>query len=99
MKTTLLLPQNLPKFYSDRMEDKQQLSFWKIIQIRNGIEIKNPGSKTTFEFGPNLLGVQTRLEKSDKFPKFLICLTFYIVNLDWHGCMVKTEVSIQVPYE
>jgi hypothetical protein len=35
---------------------------------------KIPGSKTTFEFGPNLLGVQTYLEKFDKFPKILICL-------------------------
>jgi hypothetical protein len=56
----------------DRMEDKEQLSFLKQVQIRNRIYIKNPRSKTAFEFGPKLLEVQTRLEKSDKFPKFLI---------------------------
>jgi hypothetical protein len=34
------------------------------------------------------------LEKSDKFPKFLICPALQIMNLDWHGCMAKIEVSI-----
>jgi hypothetical protein len=28
-------------------------------------------------------------------PKILFALTFQIVNLDWHGCMGKSEVSIQ----
>jgi hypothetical protein len=28
-------------------------------------------------------------------PKFLFALTFQIVNLDWHGYMTKSEVSIQ----
>jgi hypothetical protein len=32
-------------------------------------------------------------------PKFLFALTFQNVNLDWHGCVVKTEVSIQAPYD
>jgi hypothetical protein len=41
------------------------------------------------------LGVQTGLKKSNKFAKILIWLTFQIVNLDWHGCMVKSKVSIQ----
>jgi hypothetical protein len=40
------------------------------------------------------LGVQTGLEKSNKFLKFLFALAFHIVNLDWHDCMVKFEVSI-----
>jgi hypothetical protein len=30
---------------------------------------KIPRTKTAFEFGPNLLGFQTGLEKSDKLPK------------------------------
>jgi hypothetical protein len=30
--------------------------------------------QTSFEFGPNLLEVQTFLENFDKFPKILICL-------------------------
>jgi hypothetical protein len=46
----------------------------KQVTIGNRILIKNPGKKTPFEFGPNLLGVQTYLEKSDKFPKIPICL-------------------------
>jgi hypothetical protein len=29
------------------------------------------------------------------FPKFLSALVFHIVNLDWHGCMAKSEVPIQ----
>jgi hypothetical protein len=36
-------------------------------------ELKNR-KQTTFEFGQNLLEVQTSFEKSDKFPKILICL-------------------------
>jgi hypothetical protein len=70
MKTTLMLLQNLANFKSDRMEYMEQLSIWTQVQIRTKI----PGNKTTFEFGPNLLGVQTGLEKSDKFSKILICI-------------------------
>jgi hypothetical protein len=57
----------------DRMEDKEQLSFWKKVKIQERIWIKNSESKTTFEFGPNLLGIQTCLGKSDKFPKIFVC--------------------------
>jgi hypothetical protein len=39
------------------MKDKEKLSFWKEVQIQNIIQIKIPRSKTTFEFGPNLLGI------------------------------------------
>jgi hypothetical protein len=56
------------------MKDKEKLSFWKEVQIQNIIQIKIPRSKTTFEFGPNLLGIRTYLEKCDKFPKILTCL-------------------------
>jgi hypothetical protein len=59
---------------SDRMKEKEQLSFWKQVQTQNRIWIKIPGRRPTFEFGSNLLGVQTCLEKSDNFPKILICL-------------------------
>ena len=76
------------------MEYMEQLFISTQVQIRNRIWTKIPGNKTTFEFGPNLLGVQTGLEKSDKFPKFLICPALQIMNLDCHGCMAKTEVSI-----
>jgi hypothetical protein len=27
--------------------------------------------------------------------KFLFALAFQIVNLDWHGCMAKSDLSIQ----
>jgi hypothetical protein len=66
MKTTILLLQNLQ---ADRMEDRQQLSFWEQVQTQNRTGIKNSGSRIAFEFGPNLLGVQTDLVKSDKFPR------------------------------
>jgi hypothetical protein len=56
-------------------------------------DLKVMEAKIAFEFGPNLFGVQTGLEKSDKFPKILFALNFQIVNLDWHGCMAKSEVS------
>jgi hypothetical protein len=65
------------------------------LQIRNSIWTKNLGNRTIFEFDPKLLRVQTPLEKSDKFPNFLFDLTFQIVNLDWHGCMVK----LKFPYK
>jgi hypothetical protein len=29
---------------------------------------------------------------------FLFALTFQNVNLDWHGCMAKSKVSIQAPF-
>jgi hypothetical protein len=32
-------------------------------------------------------------------PKFLFALTFHIVNLYWHGCMAKFEVSIQAFFD
>jgi hypothetical protein len=58
---------------SDRTEDKEQLFYWRQVKIQKIIRTKIPGSKISFEFGPNLLGVQTSLEKSEKFPKILIC--------------------------
>jgi hypothetical protein len=69
VKTTLLCSKSYQTFQDDRTEDKEQLYFWKKVQIRN----KNPGSGTAFEFRPNLLEVQTCLEKSDKFTKIHIC--------------------------
>jgi hypothetical protein len=59
---------------TDRLEDKEQLSFWKQAQIRNRTWTKNPGKKTAFEFGPNLLGFKLIWKNSGKFPKILICL-------------------------
>jgi hypothetical protein len=56
------------------MEDTEQLSFSTQVKIRNIIRTKIPRRKAAFEFGANLLGVQSGLEKSDKFSKILICL-------------------------
>jgi hypothetical protein len=64
----------LQNLQSDRMKDKEQLSFWKKDQITNIIWIKIPRSRTSFEVELNLFEVQTRLEKSGKFPKILTCL-------------------------
>jgi hypothetical protein len=72
----------------------EQLSFWNQVQIRNIIEIKNPRNRTDFEFHLMSLGIQTFLEKSDKFPKILICLIEYEFRLAWlYG---KIKVSIHV---
>jgi hypothetical protein len=57
---------------SYRMEDMEQPCFWKQVQFQNRIWVTILGSKTDFEFGPNLLGVQSQLERSDKFPKIII---------------------------
>jgi hypothetical protein len=76
------------------MEDEQH-PFWKQVQIQKWIWITNPRSRIAFEFEPNLLEVQTCLKKN--LINFLFALTFQNVNLDWHGCMVKSEVSIQAP--
>jgi hypothetical protein len=32
-------------------------------------------------------------------PNFLFALTFHNMNLDWHGCMAKFEVSIQASFD
>jgi hypothetical protein len=56
------------------MKDKEQLYFCTQVQFRHRILTTIPGIKTAFKFGPNLLGVQTSLKRSDKFFKILICL-------------------------
>jgi hypothetical protein len=70
----MVLQKNYQILHADRMEDKEQLSFSNQVQIWNRIWLKNPESRTVFEFDSNLLGIQTGLEKSDKFPKFPIYL-------------------------
>jgi hypothetical protein len=71
--------------YADRIEDKEKRSFWNNVQIRNRILIKNPGSRTDFEINLNLLGIQTYLENSYKFPKILIYLSLpeYEFRVTW----------------
>jgi hypothetical protein len=82
MKTTLLCPKIHQTLQSDRIEDKEQCFFWNPVQIQNRIQTKIPGIKTAFEFGPNLLGVQTGLGKFDKFPRI-------IISLDLPNCEFK----------
>jgi hypothetical protein len=60
--------------HTDRITDKEQPAFWKQVQIQKRIWIKILGRKTAFKFDPNLFGAKPGLEKSDKFPKILICL-------------------------
>jgi hypothetical protein len=71
--------------YDDIIEDKEQLSFSNQVQIQNRIWIKNPWRRTVFEFDWNLLGIQTCLEKSDKFLKIRIYLGLpeYEFRLAW----------------
>jgi hypothetical protein len=76
MKTTICCSKIYQTFQYDRMEDKEHVYFWRQVQMRNRIRTKILGSKSAFEFGPNLLGFQTGLEKSNKFSKILICLAF-----------------------
>jgi hypothetical protein len=70
-------------FHDGNLDNKEQLLFWNQVQNRNRIGIKNSGSRTVFELELNLLGIQTYLEKSDKFPKIHICLPFpkYVFRL------------------
>jgi hypothetical protein len=76
MKTTLLFSKIYQILQYDRLKDKEQLTFWKKVLIQNRIRIKSSGSKTTFEFGPNLLEVQTYLENLINSLKFIYSLTF-----------------------
>jgi hypothetical protein len=56
--------------------------------------------QAAFEFGPNFLEVQTYLEKSDNFPKIIICLDLPECEfIYWYGCMVKFVVSIEAPFD
>jgi hypothetical protein len=75
-KTPLYCSKNYQIFHVDRLEDKEQLSFWNKVQIQNIILIKNPRSRTVFELDLSLLGIQTCLKISNKFPKISICLRF-----------------------
>jgi hypothetical protein len=73
MKTTIICSKIQQTLQTNRIEDREQCFFRKPFQIQNKIRTKIPGSKTSFEFRPNLLGVQIGLEKSDKFLKIIIC--------------------------
>jgi hypothetical protein len=64
------------------MKDTEQLFIWNQVKIRNKIEITIPGSKTTFEFGPNLLGFKPVWKNLTNSPKLLSTLAFQNVNLD-----------------
>jgi hypothetical protein len=41
------------------------------------------------------LGFKLVWKNLTNFTKFLFGLSFQNVNLDWHGCMAKSKVSIQ----
>jgi hypothetical protein len=60
--------QTLPRGISIQ---KEQLSLLANLQIPSGYQVKNSGTKINFESSLNFKGVQTFLEKSDKFLKIL----------------------------
>jgi hypothetical protein len=45
MKTTILCSKIYKTLQYNRMEDKEQHSFWKQVQIQNRIRTKIPGAK------------------------------------------------------
>jgi hypothetical protein len=51
--------------------------------------------KLHLNFGQIYWGFKPVWKNLINSPKFLSTLTFRIVNLDWHSCMAKSEVSIQ----
>jgi hypothetical protein len=56
---------------SDTLKHKEQLSCLSQLQIPSELQVKNSGIKVNFESSSNFKGVQTFLEKSDKFLKIL----------------------------
>jgi hypothetical protein len=57
--------------HRDSLKHKEQLSFLSQLQIPSKLQVKNYGTKIKFESSSNFKGVQTFLEKSDKFLKIL----------------------------
>jgi hypothetical protein len=55
--------------HSDSLKYKEQLCFLSQLQILSGLHVKNSGTNLIFEFSSNFKGIQTFLEKSDKFFK------------------------------
>jgi hypothetical protein len=51
------------------LQYKEQLCFLSQLQILSGLHVKNSATNLIFEFSSNFKGIQTFLEKSDKFFK------------------------------
>jgi hypothetical protein len=63
------------------------------------LELKFLEAKILLNLGQIYWGFKLVWKKLINSPKFLFSLTFQIVNLHWHGCMVEFEVSIHGPLE
>jgi hypothetical protein len=51
--------------------------------------------KLLLNLGQIYWGFKLVWENLINYSKFLFAWTFQIVNLDWYGCMAKSDVSIQ----
>jgi hypothetical protein len=63
------------------MEDKEQFSFWKQVQIRTKTRIKIPGIKLLLNLDQIYWEFKLVWKNLINSPKFLFALTFHIVNL------------------
>jgi hypothetical protein len=77
------------------MEDREQLTFWKQVQMQNRIQIKILETELLLNLGQIYWRFKLVWKILTNSPKFLFNRTFQIVNLYWHSCMAKVEVSIQ----
>jgi hypothetical protein len=70
-KVALLILQKFQTLPRGISIQKEQLSLLENLQIPTVYQVKNSGTKINFESSSNFKGVQTFLEKSDKFLKIL----------------------------
>jgi hypothetical protein len=77
------------------MEDKEQLSFRYKFKFKTGFKLKILELKLLLNLGQIYWESKLIWKNLTNFPNFLFGMTFQIVNLDCHGCMAKTKVSIQ----
>jgi hypothetical protein len=70
-----------------------------MFKLQIGFKLKILEGKLLLNLGQIYWEFKLIWKSLTNFQNFLFELTFQIVNLDWHGCIVKTEVSIQAPYD
>jgi hypothetical protein len=70
-----------------------------MFKLQIGFKLKILEAKLLLNLGQIYWEFKLIWKSLTNFQNFLFELTFQIVNLDWHGCIVKTEVSIQAPYD
>jgi hypothetical protein len=67
-------------------------------KFKTEIELKFLEAKLLLNLGQIYWGLKPIWKNMINFLKFLFTLTFENVNLDWHGYMAKTKLSIQAPF-